>query len=218
MVCIESRDRIRSITLFYCKMFILEALALYLRTRRQTYKHTSALKRSSEPQINGWFVRCVHVDKVVILSKEMRDCKPKRDNSCICIILLKYNFCLNQFANSWDITFCFDIHFQGQLIWCFCCHLQLHRFGESLTKIGAKKCNSRTLIIFVNGGLYLHFQRQLIWHLCCRPHFHLLYETGRNRSYNSWDTAMFADGDLDLHFQGQMIRYLYCRPRCHILL
>ena len=138
----------------------------------------------------------------------------------------------NQFDNSWDITLCkichcpifsrsaeillfvkYDIvlHFQGQLMWRFCCQTQLNKFGESWVEVGIYK--SRDIMIFVNGDLEQLFQGQL-WYDILLPAklSSLLWRFGKNHSYTSCDTAIFVNSDLDLNFQDQMIRYFCCWP------
>ena len=47
--------------------------------------------RAVGPQINGWFVGCVHVEKAVMWCKEMRACTHKCDNSGFGVIILEKN-------------------------------------------------------------------------------------------------------------------------------
>ena len=67
---------------------------------------------------------CIYIEKAVICGKEMSACTHKRDKSGIGVIILEENLVQIGLIIAEILLFMkcdLDLHFQGQLIWRFCC-------------------------------------------------------------------------------------------------
>ena len=109
----------------------------------------------------------------------------------------------------WD----FVLHFQGQLMWRYCCQPQLHHFGESLVEIGSigAKIND-----FCKWWPWPAFSTSAdMTFLLPATLSSFVWKFGNNRSFNSWDTAIFVNDGHAYIFQVRWCNIFDCRPWCH---
>ena len=91
-----------------------------------------------KPIVNWLVCGCIHVEKTAIYGKEMK-ASTYKDGPGSCVLILEENLVQIGFfitEKLFLVKFDVDLHFQGQLMWRFCCLPQLHNFGESFVEIG----------------------------------------------------------------------------------